>query len=75
MFGAVLGRKVDLIVTPRDRWEDAFRAMGFSAAAPHSYSRMTGVCVDQGFDAPGRALRGRTRFEDYLRARVGQASR
>lgn len=75
VFGAALGRTVTLVVTPRRQWEDTFRSMGFSAAAAHSYRRMTGVCVDQGFDPPDRALRGRTSFEDYLRARVGQASR
>ncbi len=75
VFGEVLERKVTLVVTPRERWEAAFRSMGFSAAAADSYSRMTGVCVDQGFDPPDRALRARTRFDDYLRAQVDQASR
>ncbi|HEY0817548.1 MAG TPA: NmrA family NAD(P)-binding protein [Rhizobacter sp.] len=75
IFGRVLGRKVTLVVTPRDQWEATFRSMGFSAAAAASYSRMTGVCVDQGFDPPDGARRWPTTFEEYLRTKVDQMAR
>ena len=70
VFARVLGRPVALSVTPRGQWEAAFRAMGFSAEAAASYARMTGACVDQGFDAPDDAWQGPTSFEAYLRSRV-----
>lgn len=70
VFSTVLGRPVELVVTPRDRWEAAFRAMGFSAEAARSYARMTGACVDQGFDAPADAWRTTTTFDAWLRERV-----
>jgi uncharacterized protein YbjT (DUF2867 family) len=70
IFTNVLGRQVMLVVTPRDQWEAAFRSQGFSAEAATSYARMTGACIDQGFDSPADAWRGPTTFEAYLRDRV-----
>jgi uncharacterized protein YbjT (DUF2867 family) len=46
-FAAALGRAVTVEVTPRGRWEETFRGLGFSAEAARSYARMTEVTVDE----------------------------
>lgn len=69
IFARVLGREVRLVVAPRDQWEAVFRSQGFSAEAAKSYARMTGACIDQGFDAPADAWRWTTTLEAYLRSK------
>jgi uncharacterized protein YbjT (DUF2867 family) len=66
-FSEALGRPVEAVVTPRDKWKDAFRDLGFSEAAAESYARMTAASIDDGFDMPGDALRGKTTLEAYIR--------
>jgi uncharacterized protein YbjT (DUF2867 family) len=73
VFSEVLGRPVEAAVTPRDQWEEAYRALGFSEAAANSYARMTAASVDGGFDMPDDALRGRTTLEAYLRDLAARA--
>jgi uncharacterized protein YbjT (DUF2867 family) len=75
VFARVLDRQVTLVVTPRAKWEESFRSMGFSAEAATSYARMTAACVDQGFDAPDDAWRRPTTFEAYLRCKVEGSAR
>jgi hypothetical protein len=57
---------VQVEVTPRRQWQQAFKALGFSAAAADSYARMTAASVDSGFDMPAEALRGTTTLETYI---------
>lgn len=71
-FSAALGSPIELTVTPRGGWEEAFRQMGFSAAAADSYARMTAVSVDGGFDMPDDALRGSTTLGAYIRDLVAR---
>ncbi|WP_447577634.1 NmrA family NAD(P)-binding protein [Achromobacter kerstersii] len=66
-FAAALGRPVELAVTPRGQWKEAFRKLGFSEAAADSYARMTAVSVDGGFDMPDDALRGAITLDAYIR--------
>ncbi|MEJ1095522.1 MULTISPECIES: NmrA family NAD(P)-binding protein [unclassified Pseudoxanthomonas] len=66
-FSEALGRPVEAVVTPRDKWKDAFRDLGFSEAAAESYARMTAASIDDGFDMPGDALRGKTTLGAYIR--------
>ena len=75
VFARVLDREVTLVVTPREKWEATFRSLGFSAEAATSYARMTGACVDQGFDAPDEAWRWPTTFEAYLRDKIERLAR
>lgn len=72
-FSKALGRPVEVVVTPRAQWKDAFRKLGFSEAAADSYARMTGVSIDSGFDLPKDAVRGTTTVEDYVRDLVGRS--
>ena len=63
-------RNVNVTVTPRGEWERAFRKLGFSAKAAHSYARMTAVSVDQRFTMPSNPLRGQQTLMDYLRRSI-----
>ena len=60
-------------VTPRDRWVEAYRALGFSDAAADSYARMTTVSVDDGFDTPAAPEHGETTLAAYINTLVGAA--
>lgn len=70
-FAQALSRPVELVVTPREKWVEAFRAQGFSDAAAQSYARMTAVSIDSGFEAPTSAERGQITLEAYIRTLVG----
>jgi len=72
-FSDALGRPVELDVTPREQWREAFLALGFSEAAAESYERMTAVSVDGGFDISDEPLRGTTTLEAYVRDLVAHA--
>jgi len=72
-FAAALGKAVTVQVTPRDRWVEAYRALGFSDAAADSYARMTAVSVDDGFDTPAAPERGETTLAAYINTLVGAA--
>ncbi|MGE0237625.1 MAG: NmrA family NAD(P)-binding protein [Parvibaculaceae bacterium] len=65
-FARALGRPVEVAVTPRGKWRQAFRDMGFSEAAAQSYAQMTAVSADGGFDMPDDALKGATTLADYI---------
>ncbi|EJE50474.1 putative nucleoside-diphosphate sugar epimerase [Acidovorax sp. CF316] len=69
----VLGRPVEVVVTPRAQMEEAFRALGFSAAAAESYARMTRLSIDNGFAMPDDSVRGDTSFDEYLHSAFARA--
>jgi uncharacterized protein YbjT (DUF2867 family) len=70
-FAEALGRPVRTIVTPREQWEEAFQALGFSQAAARSYARMTGATLDGAMVPESETEKGPTRLEDYVAALVG----
>jgi uncharacterized protein YbjT (DUF2867 family) len=72
-FAAALGKAVTVQATPRDRWVEAYRALGFSDAAADSYARMTAVSVDDGFDTPAAPERGETTLAAYVNTLVAEA--
>ena len=72
-FSEALDRPVEVEITPRENWKQAFRALGFSDAAADSYARMTAASVDSGFDMPDDALRGSTTLETYIGGLVANA--
>jgi uncharacterized protein YbjT (DUF2867 family) len=65
-FSQALSRPVEVVVTPRERIEEAFKELGFSSPAAHSYARMTRLCLDNGFAMPEDSVQGATTFEEYL---------
>ena len=73
-FSAALGRKVELEVVPREEWEAAFKALGFSEPAAVSYARMTAATVD-GLQLPDHPVRGRVTLKEYVASLVNAAAR
>lgn len=71
-FAAALGRPVEVVVTSRDQWVQAYRKLGFSEAAAQSYTRMTAVSIDSGFEMPKSPERGQITLDAYIRALVGR---
>lgn len=72
-FAGALGRAVETVVTPRDKWEAAYRNLGFSEPAAASYARMTAVSLDEGFDQIERPIRGSTSLTDYIQQLVARS--
>ena len=72
-FADALDRPVRAAVTPRDQWEQAFQALGFSRAAAHSYARMTGATLDGEMVPESETEKGPTTLEAYVAALVGQS--
>lgn len=70
-FSKALARDVEVVVTPRDQWVATYLKLGFSQSAAVSYSRMTGLALDQGFhfDNP---IHGKTTLESHVEALVGK---
>ncbi|MBY4610711.1 NmrA family NAD(P)-binding protein [Rhizobium sp. 9T] len=64
-FAAALGRAVRVDVIPRETWEDAYRSLGFSNAAAHSYARMTALTAD-GPEYPEDPIRGSISLQTYI---------
>jgi uncharacterized protein YbjT (DUF2867 family) len=65
-FARALDRSVRVVVTPREKWKDSYRALGFSESAAESYARMTAASIDGGFDTPDDSIRGTTTLETYI---------
>jgi len=64
-FSVSLGKSVNVVVVPPDRWEATFRKLGFSEPAATSYARMTRLTLD-GPELPERPLRGRKSLQSYV---------
>jgi uncharacterized protein YbjT (DUF2867 family) len=65
-FAAALKRPVEVDVVPRAQWEAAFKAIGFSAAAAHSYARMTAATLDEHYEMPGEPERGIVTLQAFV---------
>ncbi len=74
-FADALGRPVRVVVTPREQWEQAFQALGFSRAAAHSYARMTGATLDAEMVPENETEKGPTTLQAYIAALVGASAR
>lgn len=74
-FSVALDRSVELAITPRDQWKQAFLDLGFSEAAAASYTRMTEVSVDSGFDLAEDPWRGTTSLETYIQELVTKSGK
>jgi uncharacterized protein YbjT (DUF2867 family) len=72
-FAKALARPVEVVVTPRGKWVEAFKGLGFSDAAAESYARMTATAADGGFDMPDDAIRGTMTLDAYVGALVGRS--
>ncbi|WP_105419481.1 NmrA family NAD(P)-binding protein [Neorhizobium sp. T25_27] len=72
-FAAALGRAVRIEVIPRENWEGAYRSLGFSDAAAHSYARMTALTAD-GPEYPADPIRGSISLQTYIDKLVRDSS-
>jgi len=68
-FAEALGRPVAVEVTPPERWEQAFKAQGFSDAAARSYAAMTRATLDH-CERPDQPERGVVSLREYITALV-----
>jgi len=73
-FAQALGRPVEVAVTPRERWIDTYRAIGFSAAAADAYARMTARTIDGDYTPIGTPVHGPTTLQAYIDALVRRAA-
>jgi uncharacterized protein YbjT (DUF2867 family) len=65
-FAAALRRPIETVVTPRGQWIQAFKAMGFSDEAAHSYANMTSITLDGRPPPPDAPVRGDTSLQEYV---------
>jgi uncharacterized protein YbjT (DUF2867 family) len=65
-FAAALKRPVDVEVVPHTQWEVAFRAIGFSDAAAHSYARMTAMTLNEHYEMPVEPERGVVTLQEFV---------
>ncbi|MBS0422020.1 MAG: NmrA family NAD(P)-binding protein [Proteobacteria bacterium] len=72
-FAVALNRPVEVSVTDPSRFRDAYRELGFSAAAAEAYSRMAEETLRSDFDFEDQAVRGSTTLRSYIRKRVERA--
>lgn len=64
-FADALHRPVRVEVTPRDKWIEAYRDLGFCDSGARSYARMTGATLDA-TPMPEAPLRGTISLEQYI---------
>ncbi|MCK1667718.1 NAD(P)H-binding protein [Bradyrhizobium sp. 153] len=72
-FSEALGRPIGVEVKPRAEWYHGFLQLGFSEAAALSYTRMTELSLDNGFDMPADVWRGATTLEFYINNLVARS--
>ncbi|MGF6346613.1 NmrA family NAD(P)-binding protein [Variovorax sp. W2I14] len=72
-FAQALGRPVEVVVTPPEQWEQAFRSLGFSEPAAKSYVAMTRLTLESK-EEPERPERGATSLEEYISALVRKSA-
>lgn len=63
---AALGRTVQAVETPRDKWIPALKALGFSAKGAESMAAMTAITWEEKYDLPASPLRGTTTLDEYI---------
>jgi uncharacterized protein YbjT (DUF2867 family) len=65
-FSATLKRRIETVVTPREQWPQAFKALGFSDKAAQSYAKMTALTLDVRYTPPEAPVRGDTTLDQYV---------
>ncbi len=64
-FARHLGRDVSAQTTPRERWEESFRATGFSVEAAQAFVLMTAATIEA-TDDPEAPRRGSVTLDSYI---------
>lgn len=65
-FAAALQKPVEVVVTPREQWTQAFKTMGFSEEAADSYADMTAITLDKKYSPPDAPVQGGTSLQNYV---------
>lgn len=65
-FAVTLDREVAVDAAPREQWQAIYKRLGFSDEAARSYVKMTAASLDNGFDKPASAERGRTTLQTFI---------
>lgn len=71
VLGRLLGREVEVLATPRESWEESFRAVGFSERSARSFARMTAATIDEP-EQVDEPIRGSVTLEAYLAELIGR---
>jgi uncharacterized protein YbjT (DUF2867 family) len=66
VFANALSQPVKVEVVPREKWAAAFRSLGFSEPAAHSFARMTAATLDEDTKLPAQPERGTVTLENYV---------
>lgn len=72
-FAEALGKPVRVETVPRDKWIEAYQALGFSEPAARSYANMTGATLDDDSPPPEHPVRGEVTLQAYVRGVVDGA--
>lgn len=70
-FAKALEKPVNVVETPREQWEEALKAVGFSDKAAESMVAMTALTLKK-LELPETPIRGTTSLESYIADLVGQ---
>jgi uncharacterized protein YbjT (DUF2867 family) len=65
-FSRALGKLVKVEVTPREKWVDTYRTLGFSAEAAESFARMMAYSLDDDYETPTPPIRGKISLQQYV---------
>lgn len=65
-FAQVLGRKVDVVSMPKDKWVESLGKSGFSLAAAESMAAMTEVILAQSYNVPVNPVRAKTTLSQFI---------
>lgn len=70
-FSQFLGRRVEVLTTPRDQWEESFRAVGFSPQAARAFARMAAATMDAP-ELPDNPYRGAVSLQAHVAGLAGK---
>jgi uncharacterized protein YbjT (DUF2867 family) len=65
-FAKALGRSVEAVETPPERWEQTFASLGFSQPAAKSFAAMTSATLTAKFPELSVVIRGTTSLPAYI---------
>jgi len=65
-FSAALGRTVEPVGIPEEKWVESFKESGFSNEAAKSYAAMTRASLSEDLERPTAPVRGKTTIDRYV---------
>lgn len=71
-FAKALGRSVEIVTTPPEKWQSTLQEAGFSAVSARSMANMSKLTLEKPFEAKD-PVRGSTTLDEYIAALVRNA--